>query len=241
MKHLEIYNSLDCKEQSFINEIKDFFKNSEYVNTMLSIIDSENNSRISLRVLDWFVTNYCKKNGTCYKIRVNGNVEIFCVFTDYKAKLKAYNKKYFDPFCRKTKMPFSYEAIDKDGKPVIRTFITSIAQLNFFKWAIKYKVIKYVNNNLDKIEKDMKETNKINKEIQLLSSEKEDDDDKKYLNNISTPDPDICISDNINVVILSTTEKNSTDSEKRKKRHELSQSIYKTIKKVNTPLELNFD
>jgi hypothetical protein len=42
-------------------------------------------SPISIRVLDWFVTNYSKKHNVVYPINNNGVIEIFNVFLQYKA------------------------------------------------------------------------------------------------------------------------------------------------------------
>ena len=100
---------------------------------MLRIINGE--SRISLRIIDWFATNYAKKYYTVYTI---GGVagRRFKVYVDYKLKLKAYSKKRFDPFCRWDRITVPY----KDGKYIQ----TTIGQLNFFKWALENKVIRYI-------------------------------------------------------------------------------------------------
>jgi glutamate synthase domain-containing protein 2 len=75
----------------------------------------------------------------------------FKVYVDYKLKLKAYGKKNFDPFCRWERISIPY----KDGKYIE----TTIGQLNFFKWAIENKVIKYIETNYDAIESDMNSRN----------------------------------------------------------------------------------
>jgi hypothetical protein len=118
---------------------------------MLRIISGE--SKISLRIVDWFATNYAKKYYTLYIIdKTNDNVtRRFKVYEDYKLKLKAYSKVRFDPFCRWDRISIPYVA----GK-----FIeTTIGQLNFFKWAIENKVIDYIEQNYDEIEKDMNNRN----------------------------------------------------------------------------------
>ena len=108
---------------------------------MLNIINGE--SSISLRIVDWFVTNYAKKNFTVYNIVKNNSNIRFKVYFDYKLKLKAYSKKRFDPFCRWERITIPY----KDDK-VIQT---TIGQLNFFKWALKNKIINYIEQNLIQI------------------------------------------------------------------------------------------
>ena len=70
------------------------FYTMENIEYILPIINGE--SRYSLRLIDWFVTNYAKKNFVIYQI----NGKRFKVYENYKLKLKAYSKKRFDPFCR---------------------------------------------------------------------------------------------------------------------------------------------
>ena len=113
---------------------------------MIRIITGE--SKISLRIVDWFATNYAKKNYTLYPIAdVNGQTIRFKVYFDYKLKLKAYSKKRFDPFCRWDRISIPY----KNGTCIE----TTIGQLNFFKWAIENCIIEYINDYLKLIDDDM--------------------------------------------------------------------------------------
>lgn len=104
-------------------------------------------SNISLRLLDWLVTNFAKKNNVVY-MQEKGDVKSsFNMFMEYKAQLKAYSKKFFDPFCRRERV----KVINTEGSDQN----TTVAQLNFFKWAITNGVIKYAVDNKDTIELDM--------------------------------------------------------------------------------------
>jgi hypothetical protein len=126
---------------------------------MLKIITGE--SIISLRIVDWFVTNYSKKNYTLYDtINQNGDNIRFKVYFDYKLKLKAYSKKRFDPFCRWERISIPYT----NGTCIE----TTIGQLNFFKWALENKVIEYIDKNYDIIEKDMNSRNSTSKRKETL-------------------------------------------------------------------------
>lgn len=128
---------------------------------MLRIITGE--TKISLRIIDWFATNYAKKYYTLYTIeQTNENVtRRFKVYDDYKLKLKAYSKSRFDPFCRWERISIPY----KDGK-----FIeTTIGQLNFFKWALENKVINYIENHYADIEKDMNSRNSTSKHKDIVT------------------------------------------------------------------------
>uniref|UniRef100_A0A6C0HZ35 Uncharacterized protein n=1 Tax=viral metagenome TaxID=1070528 RepID=A0A6C0HZ35_9ZZZZ len=140
-----------------LNNLMDFYKNEDNLTKMLKIITGE--SKISLRIVDWFATNYAKKNYTTYTINnstnpmENGNR--FKVYVDYKLKLKAYSKRNFDPFCRWSRISIPY----KDDKCIE----TTIGQLNFFKWTLEKNIIQYIEQNYDAIEKDMNSRNSTSK------------------------------------------------------------------------------
>jgi len=140
------------QNELILSNLKEFYvSNKSYLEKMLSIITGE--TKMSLRIVDWFTTNYSKKYFTVYDL----NGERFKVYTDYKLKLKAYSKKRFDPFCRwdRIQIPFTAE-----------TFIeTTIGQLNFFKWAIENNVLEYIESNYDVIENDMNSRNSANKRL----------------------------------------------------------------------------
>jgi len=137
----------------------EFYKDEKFLTRMLKIITGE--TKISLRIVDWFATNYAKKNYTLYTINDSTNSPIrFKVYFDYKLKLKAYSKKRFDPFCRWDRISIPY----KNGTCIE----TTIGQLNFFKWALENKVIDYIEENYDIIEKDMNSRNSTSKRKETL-------------------------------------------------------------------------
>ena len=152
-------NNYTTQNELLLNNLLEFYKNDEYLTRMLKIITGE--SKISLRIVDWFATNYAKKNYTLYEMTSQFDEKIrFKVYFDYKLKLKAYSKKRFDPFCRWERISIPYTK----GK-----FIeTTIGQLNFFKWALENKVINYIEQNYDTIEKDMNSRNSTSKRKELI-------------------------------------------------------------------------
>lgn len=99
-------------------------------------------THMSLRVLDWLVTNYAKKRNIVYVTKVGDRDVTFNMFLEYKSQLKAYSKRYFDPFCRR-------------GRVNHRGVETTCGQLNFFRWAFQYGVLKYARQHHDAIEADM--------------------------------------------------------------------------------------
>ena len=134
------------QNELLLNSLLEFYNNDDNLTRMLKIITGESN--ISLRIVDWFATNYAKKNYTLYEtLNQNGEKIRFKVYLDYKLKLKSYSKKRFDPFCRWERISIPY----KDGTCIE----TTIGQLNFFKWALENRVVDYIEENYDVIEKDM--------------------------------------------------------------------------------------
>ena len=86
--------SYTTQNELLLKKLLEFYNTNGNLDRMLSIING--NSIISLRIVDWFTTNYAKKYYTVYDI----NNLRFKVYIDYKLKLKAYSKRRFDPFCR---------------------------------------------------------------------------------------------------------------------------------------------
>ena len=133
---------------------------NDNLDDMLRIITGE--SKISLRIVDWFATNYAKKFYTLYTIEqtIENVARRFKVYDDYKLKLKAYSKRRFDPFCRWDRISIPY----KNGTSIE----TTIGQLNFFKWALENKVVNFINENYETIEKDMNSRNSTSKRKEII-------------------------------------------------------------------------
>lgn len=188
-----------------------YYKENNNLDNMLNIINGE--SKISLRIVDWFTTNYAKKHYTVYNLQDNKR---FKVYVDYKLKLRSYSKKKFDPFCR-------WERINIPYKGEKSTFIqTTIGQLNFFKWAFENDIITYIETNYADIEKDMNTRNSMSK--------------KNRHDDSPSSSASCSLSSN-----SSSSSSSSTNQKTRKKREELSISATKTIKKEQVEIVLNFD
>tara|TARA_Y100000385_G_scaffold21907_1_gene21390 strand:- start:4075 stop:4587 length:513 start_codon:yes stop_codon:yes gene_type:complete len=132
--------------------LKDFYSNENNVSILLSIINSQSN--ISLRLIDWFITNYCKNN--------KDNKNITSIYQNYRAQLKAYKKTKFDPFRRRQRITFYFN--DNEFMN------TTIGQLNFFKWAIENGILDYISSRLEDLEEQMniyQKTVKKKKELKL--------------------------------------------------------------------------
>lgn len=111
-----------------------------------------NTSDVSLRMIDWFVTNYAKKFHIFIPIRKDDDVEVvveyFNVYVNYRVQLKAYSKQQFDPFRRRDRILLQYD----EGTKQIQT---TVGQLNFFRWLLQHGVLEYIVSNASVIEADM--------------------------------------------------------------------------------------
>ena len=142
---------IDSKDLLMIS-LSRFYSNKSNINKIIPLIEQK--SDISLRLVDWFVTNYSKKNNTVIKQVRNGNIIHFNVYLSYRNQLKAYSKEKFDPFRRNEHIVFYYD-VDK--------FIeTTHGQLNFFRWIIQNEILDYIKEHIEVIENDMLITQKQN-------------------------------------------------------------------------------
>ena len=125
------------RSETLLNSVNQFYsdnKNSEILKDIL-----EKRSGISLRNLEWFITNYSKNKNLSYTTRTG---KMFSVHCAYKSSLDGYSKKLFDPFCRSNKFEFTIPGSQE-------TITTTVAQLNFIKWCITNNIIDYIKNNKD--------------------------------------------------------------------------------------------
>jgi len=187
---------LTSQEQMILTYMEQFYKDCKNSRKLYKLL----NGKTSIRLIDFFVTNYSKKNrsniitanenktnnpndkiennieGISPKSKVvsDKNFQIFNIHSSYKSQLKAWNKKYFDPFSRGDRIPFFLNDV---------CIITTIGQLNFFKWFISNKIYKYVKENYNDIEKNMNSNKQINKKTQKNISTKSYYKKNQYKNN----------------------------------------------------------
>lgn len=127
------------KRDILLSSVNDFYSDEKNKTTLLSILDKS--SGISLRNIEWFITNYAKKTNLTY---TTNNGKLFTVHCAYKSSLDGYSKKLFDPFCRSSKISYVVPGTEREIQ-------TTLAQLNFIKWCIKNKIIDYISENKDNL------------------------------------------------------------------------------------------
>lgn len=151
--------SFNGKEITLINFLIDFYKNK--VELFSDIINQK--TPLSLRLLDWLVTNYSKKYNITYPLKYNSETIYFNIYVDYKNQLKAYSKKFFDPFCRQKRLvidsnTFKWRTYTSEEDITRKDIVTTVGQLNFFRWFIENKVMDYALCNVELIDSDMMAT-----------------------------------------------------------------------------------
>jgi hypothetical protein len=175
---------ITTQEQWVLHRLETFYAKEDRLETLRNVLGGK--TAVSLRILDWFVTNYAKKNNISYITAAGKHV---IVYLAYKSHLKAYSKKMFDPFCR-------WDRIDFHG------ISTTVGQLNFFAWILEDGVLEYLAAHHDDVHADM--------ETRMGASGK-------------TP---------------AGASKESAGT--RKKRHELSHSATKSLKRHDVSVTVSF-
>lgn len=135
------------KQDILLRSLEQFYQNPETHETFSRMVRGD--GPVSLRLMEWFVTNYAKKFNVIYH---TPELRCFNVYLSYKAQLKAYNKRHFDPFCRHERSTIT----DKDGN----TVETTVGQANFFRWVLQNGVLSYAIENARDIESDMSAASK---------------------------------------------------------------------------------
>jgi len=226
------------KSELLLVKLNKFYQDSKNKNDLIKILNGQ--TKISLRIIDWFVTNYSKKHfieyiiqdkikspkrntlkkTTINKISQKNNSKYtssnrqFNVFLSYRSQLNAYSKKQFDPFCRRNRIDFYFNET--------QFVTTTVGQLNFFRWALSNNVIDYILKNYEEIEVDMNLNTKKNR-IQNLNK-----DEEKPL-------------DALDIKNIVQSELKTKAKKERKKRQPLSVAATNNMNKNNNPVLVSFD
>ena len=142
---------METKSEKLLKSLIIYYNKDDNLLKLKEITESKNNDvKISLRLIDWLVTNYSKSHNIVYSV----NGRHFNLHQNYKDMLKAYSKKMFDPFKRHDRIYIDCPHLG------IYKFQTTVAQLTFFKWASEYKIIDYAQKHKKQIKNDMDKNTK---------------------------------------------------------------------------------
>lgn len=189
-----VYKKLNLTSQEvlLLKSLEEFYNNTKYFDLLLSII--EGTSIISRRTFEYFVTKYSMIHNISYELEESGTLSsrkhIFIVHSSYKDQLKAHKKKYFDPFGRGDRIPF-FSNND--------CIITTIGQLNFYRWFFTKKIYDYCIENYNNIQNELLSNKNVKKRTRYNASKKRSTSCKKQMNYIKVEynpnnDNDIIVS-----------------------------------------------
>jgi hypothetical protein len=206
---------IECKPELVISSLQRFYSTHPEINKVITYLNGE--APLSLRIIDWFVTKYSRKNFIRYPL----NGQEFLVYLSYKGQLKAYSKQYFDPNCRRERIIFKI--------PGHEQFMTTIGKLNFFRWALESKILEYIEEHEEDIRSGynsyLKETTQM----------------QKRLKNETASSVESAISETTNNTTVSATSAitASTRSTRRRRTKQEASSLNK-LQVYNTPIQLDF-
>jgi hypothetical protein len=161
-KNIEMLKIIQLSSQEVLKlkGNQEFYNNNENAVKFINLVSGE--SQVSIRLIDHFVTKYSKYNKCNFKLIENEKENVINIYYDYKNQLKHFQKTHFDPFSRGDRIPFFM----KDT-----CVITTIGQLNFFKWFISKKIYDYVLANKEEIFNDMNKKYKSEKKFIKISKQ----------------------------------------------------------------------
>ena len=124
------------KTDLLLNSLEKFYEKGNNFEIFTNLTDGKEKNVISLRLLDYLCTKYCKTNTVIFDIpSEKGKINLY---NSYKNQLKAYSKLQFDPFRRHNRIQFTKDKLNQE---------TTIAQLNFFKWVIEIGLVEWLTQN----------------------------------------------------------------------------------------------
>ena len=200
---------IHCKQEIIILSLQRFYSTLDNLNEIVELL--KGTSDMSLRLIDWFVTNYSKAHSTSYIL----NGQEFVVYMNYKNQLKAYSKKMFDPFCRRERISFQI--------PGHEAFLTTVGKLNFFRWAIEKGILNYIKGHQPEIEKEMNTAMR---------------EQTKQRSETSTRDSTATTTTTASNATATTT---TTQSQTRKRNIKNDTAAVKLLQKHDCPIVISFD
>lgn len=211
---------IECKPELVISSLQRFYSSHPEINKVLTYLTGD--APLSLRIIDWFVTKYSRKNFVRYPL----NGQDFLVYLSYKGQLKAYSKQYFDPNCRRERIMFKI--------PSHEQFMTTIGKLNFFRWALESKILDYIEAHEEDIRTGynayLKDTTQTQKRVKNETASSTD--------TAATVESAMTATTVQTQVTQGTT---STNRSTRRRRTKQTPSSLNKLQVYSTPIELTFD
>jgi len=157
------------RSKLLIYSLSKFYRKSNTLNKIIPIIKKQ--SPISLRLIEWVVMKKAKPEG-----KYNGliflvnNKKYVHVHQDYQKHLKSFSGECFGIFKRSDIIKLKY-GDNKNDK-----IYTTVAQLNFFKWALEINLITFIENNFQQLASELyKSKRKCYLPTKIIQNQNDDD------------------------------------------------------------------
>lgn len=135
------------REKLLMYALMKFYKKSNTISQIAPII--ERKSKISLRIIDWFVNTYAKEKSLAlptYHKKTGKIKNHVYIWNSYKNTLRSFHGEYFEIYKRSDIITLEYSKTKIDDP---QRLDTTLAQLNFFKWALEHDIIQYIQENFN--------------------------------------------------------------------------------------------
>jgi hypothetical protein len=225
---------IECKPELVISSLQRFYSSHPEIDKVLTYLTGD--APLSLRIIDWFVTKYSRKNFVRYQL----NSQDFLVYLSYKGQLKAYSKQYFDPNCRRERIMFKIPGQDQ--------FMTTIGKLNFFRWALESNILDYIEAHEEEIRTGyntyLKETTQSQKRVKNNTASSTDSNvsSESIQSNITVSSQASSSTQASNgTQATQSTSSTSTTRTTRRRRTKQTPSSLNKLQVYTTPIELDFN
>jgi hypothetical protein len=187
----------ETQENLILGNLEKFYhEHPDKLKKMVSIIHGE---APSLRIIEWFVTNYAKEYYVWYMVPLypdapgSGEMVRFKVYDNYKSNLNSFLKERFDPCCRGNRkyIPYNDDLMIE----------TTVGQLKYFKWLFENRVLEYIEANYEAIERDMKQRNNTSRKKRPVVEEGANNVKTRKRREISTSATKCIKKENIPMII----------------------------------------
>ena len=223
---------IECKPELVISSLQRFYSSHPEINKVLTYLTGD--APLSLRIIDWFVTKYSRKNFVRYSV----NSQDFLVYLSYKGQLKAYSKQYFDPNCSMERIMFKIQNQEQ--------FMTTIGKLNFFRWALESKILDYIEAHEEEIRTGyntyLKETTQTQKRVKNNTASSTDSTDSVKSNiTINTQVSQESQESQESASTSTTVNTQGSTRTTRRRRTKQTPSSLNKLQVYTTPIELDFN
>lgn len=141
---------LKARERTLLKHLETIYTD-EIARTVLAPMLTQK-CNVSLRALDWLVTNYSKKYNVVCSSAVPG--QITNIHYAYRTCLSHWKRRLFDPFRRRDRVHVHIDDVEYE---------TTLGQINFLFFCYQTGILAYAIGHIQAIETDMNEASQKHK------------------------------------------------------------------------------